>query len=401
MDELLMKLDSEYIANTYARFKLTLIGGENATATDIEDREYIDFTSGIGVNSLGFSDTGFLSAITMQLLSIQHTSNLFYTLPCVDLAEALVKRANMKRVFFSNSGAEANECAIKTARKWGHDNKGATCGKIITLERSFHGRTITTLSATGQDSFHTNYAPFTEGFIYVKPNDIDALDSAIDGDVCAIMIEVIQGESGVLPLSTEYAAHIAKVCEERGILLICDEVQTGVGRTGTFLASEQFGVKPNIVTLAKGLGGGLPIGATLFDEKTYETLGYGDHGSTFGGNPVVCAGARAVLDRLDNKAIAHVATLGKKFRKKITEILLNYVDESQIEITGLGLMIGVNVAPLGLSAREIVEAGIEEGVLMLTAHDRLRLLPPLTISSKEVDKGLKRLENAIKRLMKK
>ena len=285
--------DYSFISHTYNRFPAALKNGFGAQAFDYEGKRYIDFGSGIGTNSLGFCNDKWLEAIISQAKQLQHTSNLFYTLPAADLAEHLCQITDYSKVFFCNSGNEANEGAIKIARKYGIETKGGHCNRIITLENSFHGRTITTLSATGQDSFHKYFNPFTDGFQYVPANDIHTLVNAVEDSVCAIMIELVQGEGGVIALEKEYVKYIEKICKEKGILLIVDEVQTGVGRTGTFLCSEQYDIKPNIITLAKGLGAGLPIGAVLMDKTTENIFQAGHHGSTFGGNPVVCEIGRA------------------------------------------------------------------------------------------------------------
>lgn len=385
----LKKLDKEYIAGTYARADVSVSAGNGANCHDEQGREYIDFSSGIGVNALGFVNAAWVTAVKEQIDKLQHMSNLYYTEPQVRLAKLLCEKSGMSRVFFGNSGAEANEGAIKTARKYGTDKYGAQRNEIITLVNSFHGRTVTTLSATGQDVFHKNFGPFTEGFVHAKANDCDDLKAKLSDRTCAIMIECIQGEGGVLPLEKDFIDCIQAICKEKDILLIVDEVQTGVGRTGKFLCAEHFGLTPDVVTLAKGLGGGLPIGAVLFGAKTKDTLGAGDHASTFGGNPVVCAGAAAVLDAMNGKFLDQVTEKGQY----ITEKLLN-MDGVQA-VSGKGLMLGISLSE-GLDAKTVLGICAERGLIILTAKEKLRMLPPLTITYEEIDKGLAILETAIK-----
>ena len=373
-------LDDQYVAHTYARFPLALVRGENATVWDPNDKKYIDFTSGIGVNAFGYCDEGWVSAVTRQAGLLQHTSNLYYTEPCVEAAKLLCERTGMKKVFFANSGAEANEGAIKTARKYSFDKYGAGRDRIATLYNSFHGRTVTTLAATGQEVFHNYFFPFTEGFDYLPANDAAAL-SQIGDKHCAVMLELVQGEGGVIPLDRAYVQAVAKLCAERDILLIVDEVQTGVGRTGTFLACEQYGLQPDIVTLAKGLGGGLPIGAVLLTRKVAEHMGPGSHGSTFGGNPVACAGALAVLDTLDETLLQNVRDRAAQLRAGLAALPF------AAQVTGLGLMAGVALRG-GVSAATLRAACEARGLLVLTAKDRLRLLPPLTLTAQHVDEAL-------------
>lgn len=379
--------DQQYVAHTYARFPVALTRGKGARCWDAEGREYIDFTSGIGVNALGFSDPGWAAAVFAQMITIQHTSNLYYTEPCGALAEELCKRSGMKKVFYANSGAESNEGAIKCARKYGHDHHGPDCDTVVTLDQSFHGRTLATLSATGQDAFHTKFDPFPAGFRHALPNDINALKAMTDDKVCAVMIEIVQGEGGVVPLDAEYIKGVAALCAQRDILFIVDEVQTGIGRTGSLFAYQQFGVLPDVVTTAKGLCGGLPLGAVLFGEKTELTLGQGDHATTFGANPALCAGALYVLSQLDDERLCRVRMLGVRIRTRLAS--MPHVKA----VSGLGLMIGAQLE--GASARDVVNAGIANGVIALTAKDRLRLLPPLTITDEELDAGMNLLEQAL------
>ena len=373
------ELDSKYIAPTYRRFPVEIVSGKGATAYDANGKKYIDMGSGIATNTFGYADTEWVAAVTEQLNLYSHTSNLYYTSPCARLAELLCTRTGMCRVFFGNSGAEANEGAIKTARKYSFDKYGEGRHKIVTLQNSFHGRTITTLAATGQDVFHTTFMPFTEGFCHVPANDIDAMMAAMTPDVCAVMVEFVQGEGGVNALDKEYVSAIAAACAERDILLIADEVQTGNGRTGTLYAFEQFGVKPDIISTAKGLGGGLPIGAVILGEKVKDTLSAGTHGSTFGGNPACAAGALNVISRLDDNFLAEVRAKSEYIFTRLASM------KGVISVSGLGLMIGVKAVK---PTPEIISAGIERGVLFLSAKDKLRLLPPLNITYGEIDEAL-------------
>jgi len=374
--------DNAYVAHTYNRFPVAVESGHGATAKDFEGKVYIDFGSGIGANALGFCNEAWIKAVTKQLHLVQHTSNLFYTLPDALLAERLCQLTGYTRVFFGNSGAEANEGAIKLARKYGREHKSEHCNQIITLYNSFHGRTITTLAATGQDSFHQHFFPFTEGFRYVPINDQKQMSDAVDSSVCGIMIELIQGESGVTAMDKEYAQYIENLCKENNILLIVDEVQTGIGRTGTFLCCEQYQIHPNIITLAKGLGAGLPIGAILMDDVTKDIFQPGQHGSTFGGNPVVCAGGIEVLNQVCNETFLSCVTAKAEYFK---ERLLTMPEVAGV--SGLGLMIGVTVAE-GLDAREVANRCAENGLLILTAKTKLRIMPPLNITMNEIDRGL-------------
>lgn len=372
--------DKQYVMGTYNRFDLLITAGEGCYCFDETGKRYIDLTSGIGVNCIGYCDREWADAVSEQAHTLSHTSNLFYTEPCVRLAKALCERTGAKKVFFGNSGAEANEGAIKVARKYSYDKYGEGRNTVITLKNSFHGRTITTLAATGQDVFHNYFFPFTEGFRYVENGDMDALKAQFDDSVCAVMIEFIQGEGGVIPQDKEYIKALRKFCDEKDVLLIADEVQTGVGRTGKFLASENYGIVPDITTLAKGLGGGLPIGAVAVYGKAENVMGFSSHGSTFGGNPIVCAGALKVMDRIDDAFLADVESKGEFVRKK-------FVGAKGVEsVSGAGLMIGIK--PTDKKSADIVKKGIERGVLMLTAKDKIRLLPPLTITVRQLDEAL-------------
>ena len=373
------ELDSKYIAPTYRRFPVEIVSGKGATAYDVNGKKYIDMGSGIATNTFGYADSEWVAAVTEQLNLYSHTSNLYYTSPCAKLAEMLCNRTGMCRVFFGNSGAEANEGAIKTARKYSFDKYGEGRHKIVTLVNSFHGRTITTLAATGQDVFHTTFMPFTEGFCHVPANDTDAMLAALTDDVCAVMLEFVQGEGGVNALDKEYVSAIAAACAEKDILLIADEVQTGNGRTGTLYAFEQFGVKPDIISTAKGLGGGLPIGAVILGEKVKDTLSAGSHGSTFGGNPACAAGALNVISRLNEEFLAEVRAKSEYIFKKLAEM------KGVQSVSGLGLMIGIKADK---PTPEIIAAGIERGVLFLSAKDKVRLLPPLNITYEQIDEAL-------------
>jgi acetylornithine/N-succinyldiaminopimelate aminotransferase len=376
----LKQLDGRTILGTYARSDVSIVWGRGAVCRSEAGKRYIDFTSGIGVNALGYSDPQWAEAVSRQAATLQHTSNLYYTEPCALLAERLTARTGLSKVFFCNSGAEANEGAIKAARKYALEKRGVERPEIITLENSFHGRTMATVSATGQNAFHKFFAPFLEGFVYVSADDAEKLRAALTENTCAVIIETVQGEGGVVALEAAFVQEIAAICAERDILFIVDEVQTGIGRTGRFYAYEYFGVKPDIVTTAKALGGGLPIGAILFGEKCDAVLGPGEHGSTFGGNPVACAGGLVILDRMDEAFLAEV----RRKAAYITEALLNM--PAVCAVSGLGLMIGVETA--GRDAKEVVAACAENGLLILTAKERLRLLPPLNIGADETDEGL-------------
>ncbi|MGM9971665.1 MAG: aspartate aminotransferase family protein [Anaeroplasmataceae bacterium] len=384
------KEDKEYIANTYNRFDVAIKEGNGATLYDFEGKKYIDFSSGIGVNALGINDKEWVDAVCNQAHQIQHISNLYYTLPQAELAKLLIQKSNMKKVFFCNSGAEANEGAIKTARKYSYDKYGEGRKDIITLEGSFHGRTIATLTATGQDKFHQYFGPFVEGFKYAKINDLENLKSMIDEHTCAIMIETIQGEGGVNNLDAEFIKGIDKLCKDNDLIFIVDEVQTGNGRTGYFYSFEEYGVTPDVVSTAKGLAGGLPFGAVLFGEKTKDTLGYGEHGTTFGGNPICAAAALSVVKRIDDNLLNQV----KKSRKIIEEVLGK--SSAINKITGKGLMVGVDfTSKRGLTASDVAKECITKGLIVLTAKNRVRLLPSLNITEAELREGLEILKGVI------
>lgn len=379
--------DSLYIANTYARFPLELVRGKGAVAYDESGKKYIDLGAGIAVNSFGYADETWQEAVIAQIKTLQHTSNLYYTQPCVELAKTLCERTGMCRVFFSNSGAEANECAIKAARRYSFLKYGEGRHTIVTLKNSFHGRTITTLAATGQDSFHTDFGPFTEGFVYATPGDIQELHQLVEDHACAaIMIETIQGEGGVNELPAEYIAEIVKLSREKDILVIVDEVQTGNGRTGKLYSFQHYGFIPDIVSTAKGLAGGLPLGATLLGEKVKDTLTPGTHGSTFGGNPVCCAGALSVLSRLDDAFLADVVKKSDYIQSQLKGA------PGVISVTGRGLMLGIEcVRP----AKDVIADCMAGGVLVLSAKTKVRLLPPLSITFDELAEAVAILKEAL------
>lgn len=380
--------DKENILNTYKRYNVVLESGHGATLIDINKKEYIDFSSGIGTNAFGVCDNEWVEAVCKQANTLQHTSNLYYSIPQVKLAKLLIEKTGMKKVFFSNSGAESNEGAIKAARKYSFDKYGQGRSEIITLQNSFHGRTIATLSATGQDVFHQYFYPFVGDFRYAPANDIEALNSLISERTCAIMIETVQGEGGVNALDPKFIQYIDRVCKKKDLVFIVDEVQTGNGRCGYLYSYMEYGVTPNIVTTAKGLAGGLPFGAILFDEKLENTLTYGTHATTFGGNPVCAAAAYSVLSRLNDELLKHVLDC----RKIIEEELLKV--KNVIAITGKGLMVGIEIAP-HLNASEVVGKCIEYGLIPLTAKNKIRLLPPLNITFEELKKGLTILKKAL------
>lgn len=374
------ELDSAYIAPTYGRFNLAVKCGKGAVCVDFDGKEYIDFSSGIGVNSLGFADAEWVAAISQQAACLAHISNLYYTAPGVLTAKQLCEKSGMKKVLFANSGAEANEGMIKAARKYAQVKYGKQRCEIITLLNSFHGRTITTVAATGQPSMHVNFDPFTPGFVYAQANNFDDVVAKISDKTAAIMIELVQGEGGVIALERDFVKRIASLCAQNDILLLVDEVQTGIGRTGHFYCYQAFGILPDIVSSAKGLGNGLPIGAVLFSEKTAEIFVPGDHGSTFGMNPICCAGANVVLNRLTDEFLADIS---RKGRDLVNAIALN---DNVEEITGMGLMIGISLKK-GVS-KEICAKCLERGLIVLTAHEKVRLLPPLTITDSELEQGL-------------
>lgn len=383
--------EAEYLMPTYGRFQVALEEGKGAVAKDINGKEYIDFTSGIGVNSLGYSDDGFVRAISQQAAKIQHMSNLYYNPLQSELGEKLCSLTGFSKVFFCNSGAEANECAIKLARKYSFEKYGKGRQKIITLKNSFHGRTVTTLSATGQDVFHNYFFPFTEGFEYAEANNIESVKLLVDDSVCAIFVELIQGEGGVLPLEKAFVKEIEKICAEKDILFLVDEVQTGVARTGSLYCYEQYGISPDAITSAKGLGGGLPIGACLCNEKLSKTLSAGTHGTTFGGNPVACAGAIEVLSRVANDEFyKSVQEKGEYIKEKLKGM------KNVKEVRGMGLMIGI--VPEKSDSKTVATRCVENGLLILTAKALLRLLPPLNITYDEIDRGLSILKTVLEEI---
>ena len=372
----IMQMDNEFVAGTYKRFPVEIVSGKGSKVVDINGKEYIDMGSGIGVTAFGIADDVWQAAVAEQLGKVQHMSNLYYTEPCAKLAKLLCEKTGMKKVFFANSGAEANEGAIKVARKYAAEHKGSDHYTIVTLCNSFHGRTLTTLAATGQEHFHKLFQPLTPGFVSTPANDFEALkELALQTKAAGIMIECIQGEGGVLPLEADFVKAVAAFCAEEDIVLIVDEVQTGNGRTGKLYAYQHFGIEPDVVSTAKGLGGGLPIGAVLMGEKVQNVLGYGDHGSTYGGNPVCCAGAISVIERLDDAFLDRVQQLSEY-------VFTEFRDAKGVESTaGLGLMVGIKTtAP----AAEVVKECISRGVLCLTAKDKVRLLPALNIPMEDL-----------------
>ena len=381
-------IDKTYIANTYSRFPVEIISGKGSLVYDETGKEYIDMGTGIGVTAFGISDDEWVSAVTAQLGKVQHMSNLYYTEPCAYLAKMLCEKSGMKKVFFANSGAEANEGAIKCARKWAAQNKGTEYSTIITLKNSFHGRTVTTLAATGQDHYHEEFQPLTPGFVYAEANNLDSVKKLIaENKVAAVMFECVQGEGGVIPLTQEFVKGLAELAEKENFLLVVDEVQTGNGRTGKMYAYQNFGITPDIVSTAKGLGGGLPLGAVLFGEKTENTYTFGDHGSTFGGNPVCCAGALSIVSRIDEKLLTEV-------NAKSEYIFKAFDGADGVEsVSGLGLMIGIKTRK---PAGEVLSACMENGVLCLTAKDKVRLLPALNIPMDVLEKAVKIILDACK-----
>ena len=370
--------DQAYILPTYGRVDAALVKGRNARAWDVDGKEYIDFTAGIGVNALGYSDPEWVQAVADQAGKIQHLCNYYYSPENTALAQELSRASGMAKAFFCNSGAEANECAVKIARKYG-EKRGAY--KIVTLNNSFHGRTLTTLAATGQEGFHKDFLPLTEGFLYAEAGDLEGIRALLDGSVCAVMLEMVQGEGGVIPMDEGFVKGLAQLCGEKDVLLLIDEVQTGIGRTGSFYAYQGYGVKPDVVTTAKGLAGGLPMGACLVSERLGDILKPGMQGSTFGGNPVASAGARVVVRRVSDPAfLQSVAEKGACFRKKLEAM-------PQVEyVRGRGLMIGVKLKEK--DAHEVLVQCAKQGLLILTAKELVRFLPPLTITQEDIDQGL-------------
>ncbi|MBE5750562.1 MAG: acetylornithine/succinylornithine family transaminase [Clostridiales bacterium] len=373
-------IDKQYVANTYARFPIEIVNGKGSLLYSADGKEYIDMGSGIGVTAFGISDDIWKDAVIAQLNKVQHTSNLYYTEPCANLAKMLCERTGMKKVFFANSGAEANECAIKVARKYAADKKGQDYNVIITLKNSFHGRTLTTLAATGQDKFHELFQPLTGGFVHATANDLGSVEKAVkENKACAVMIECVQGEGGVIGLDKEFVQGVEKICKDNDLVFIVDEVQTGNGRTGALYAYMNYGVKPDVVSTAKGLGGGLPIGLCMMNEKTQSVLGFGDHGSTFGGNPVCAAGAISIVERLTDEFLNEVKVKG--------EYVFNTLKNAKgIEsVSGMGLMVGIKTTR---PVKEVLSECIENGVLCLTAKDKLRLLPALNIPMEMLKKAV-------------
>ena len=384
------EMDQAYVAGTYKRFPVEIVSGKGSRVVDVSGKSYVDMGSGIGVTAFGFADDAWIAAVTEQLGKVQHTSNLYYTEPCAQLAKLLCEKTGMKKVFFSNSGAEANECAMKVARKYSAEKKGGDCYTIVTLQNSFHGRTLTTLAATGQDHFHELFQPLTPGFVHVPANDIDALRKCVaENKVAGILMEVVQGEGGVVPLTEEFLVAADRLAHENDIPFMIDEVQTGNGRSGKLYSYMNYPICPDIVSTAKGLGGGLPIGATLMGEKVQSVLGFGDHGSTYGGNPVCCAGAVSVVERLTEDFLAGV-------KEKSAYVFSSLEGAPGVEsVTGLGLMIGVKtVAPAG----EVVRRCMEKGVLCLTAKNKVRLLPALNIPMEDLNYAVETLKAAAEEL---
>lgn len=383
-------LDEQYVMHTYNRFPVAADHGKGATVWDAEGREYIDFTSGIGVCSLGYGDEGWVQALTDQAGKLGHISNLYYAAPYALAAQKLCTRTGMANVMFANSGAESNEAMIKLARKYSFDKYGKGRGTIITLNNSFHGRTITTLAATGQEVFHNYFFPFTEGFRYADANDMDSVEEVAGHDVCAVMVELVQGEGGVLPLERDFVVKLADLCAKRDWLFLVDEVQTGAGRTGSLFAFQQYGFKPDAVSFAKGVAGGLPFGGVMAGEKCKDVFTPGTHGTTFGGNPVAAAAANYVLERLDDDFLAQVREKGQYLRERIEAMDLPCLGKTR----GMGMMIGVEVKG-GFNNKELAAKLTENGLLVLTAGQGLRLLPPLVITREEMDKGLAILEKTL------
>lgn len=371
--------EQQYVMQTYGRVNVALVKGKNATATDADGKQYIDFTSGIGVNSLGFSDPQWVSAVAEQAGEIQHISNYYYHPKCTELAQRLSELSGMSRSFFCNSGAEANECAIKVAREYGDSH---SANRIITLKDSFHGRTLTTLAATGQEAFHQQFLPLTQGFVTPKENSLKEIKNLLDETICAVMIEMIQGEGGVNTFDSEFIHSLRRLCDENAVLLIIDEVQTGIGRTGNFFAYQGHGVNPDIVTCAKGIAGGLPMGVCMVSEKLREIMKPGMNGSTFGANPVACAGALEVLRRISAPGfLGAVKEKSKRLRSGLQKL------SRVMDIHGEGLILGMDIDNIAPS--EVLKRCAENGLLVLTAKNRVRFLPPLTITEAEIDRGLK------------
>ena len=382
------ELDKSFVAPTYGRFPIALVKGKGSRVCDDEGKEYIDMGTGIAVNTFGISDDEWIKAVTEQLGKIQHTSNLYYSEPCARLASMLCERTGMEQVFFSNSGAEANECAIKAARKWGENKKGAEYTTIVTLKDSFHGRTLGTLAATGQDVFHKDFLPLPGGFVHAEANNAEDVARLVaENKCCAIMFECVQGEGGVKPLTVDFVKGIEKIAKENDLLLIADEVQTGNGRCGALYAYMNFGIKPDLVSTAKGLGGGLPVGATLFGEKVKDILSAGMHGSTFGGNPISCAGAISIIERIDDKMLCSVREKSEYIFNELTGA------EGVRGVSGMGLMIGVETEK---DASEVINACREKGVLVIKAKSKVRLLPALNIPMEDLKIAISVLKECCK-----
>ena len=378
-----IELDKKYVAPTYSRFPVNIVSGKGSVVYDCDGKKYIDLGSGIAVNSFGVCDEQWIAAVTEQLHKFQHTSNLYYSEPCAKLAKMLCDRTGMCNVFFSNSGAEANECAIKAARKYGSDKKGSDCSTVVTLKNSFHGRTLTTLAATGQDAFHQYFQPLTPGFVHCDATPQDLKKAVSENNVAAIMFEIVRGEGGVLPLDEEFVDAMAALAKSNDILLIADEVQIGNGRSGMLYGYMNYGIKPDIVTTAKGIGGGLPIGITMLGEKVKDVFTPGLNGSTFGGNPVCCAGALNILERIDDKLLNEVKEKSKYIFSELSGA------EGIESVTGMGLMIGVKTKK---PAKEVAAECINNGVLVLTAKDKVRLLPALNIPFDLLESGIQTLK---------
>ncbi len=373
-------LDHQYVANTYKRFPVEIVSGHGSVVTDRDGKDYIDLGTGIAVNAFGMGDAQWQEAVIDQIHKFQHTSNLYYTEPCARLAQLLCEKTGMKKVFFSNSGAEANECAIKVARKYAAEKKGPDYYTILTLEHSFHGRTLTTLAATGQDEFHKDFQPLTPGFVHAKVNDLaDVLEKARTHKLAGILIEVVQGEGGVIKLDEDFVQGIAQLCQEQDIVLMCDEVQTGNGRCGCLYGYMHYGIQPDVFTTAKGLCAGLPLGATVLGEKVETVLGYGDNGSTFGGNPICCAGAISTLSRMDEALLAGVRERSERIVSALTG------KKGVKSVSGLGLLLGIDPER---DCGTVINECLEEGVLVLSAHGKVRLLPALNIPLDQLDQAL-------------
>ncbi len=382
------ELDKQYVAGTYARFNLTLVRGQGSLCWDDNGREYIDMSTGIAVNTFGYCDEVWQQAVTAQASILQHASNLYYTQPGTQLAGLLCQKTGMRKVFFSNSGAEANECAIKTARKYAAEKKGKEYSTIITLKNSFHGRTITTLAATGQEVFHNEFLPLTEGFVYAEANNVQSLQEAVaQNRVAAIMMEMVQGEGGILCLEQDFVDAAAKIAAEQDILLLVDEVQTGNGRTGKIYSYMHYGIKPDIVSTAKGLAGGLPLGATLLGEKVQDVLGPGSHGSTFGANPVCCAGALSILSRLDDRLLEQVQQKSDYIVRELT------ATGGVVSVSGMGLMLGIETQK---SADQVVKDCMDKGVLVIKAKNKVRLLPALNIPWEKLEQAVDIIKDCCK-----